>query len=250
MRLLVYSHDAFGLASIRRILTTSQQLRNCVPNLSMLILSGSHMLQQLRLPPGLDYIKLPCVYECDEETFDSRLLRTLPEDAIALRSRLIRTAILSFQPDVFLVDQTPAGLEEELLPTLNDLNLSHSCCQLVLLLENDLDEPDGKCPAFTQEKFNSVIARHYNEVWVIGLCDIRDVLEKYPFSPTVAGKVRLFNDISHKSSVFAACDAVVDRRAAIKPVESIDVSETRSPLPLWPYSSLREMGQCCLAQVF
>ena len=61
MRLLVYSHDAFGLGNIRRMLAICEHLLSEIPDLSILLLSGSPMLQGFRLPKGLDYIKLPCL---------------------------------------------------------------------------------------------------------------------------------------------------------------------------------------------
>ena len=56
MKLMVYSHDAFGLGNIRRMLEICQYLLKAIPNLSILLVSGSPMLQSFRLPPGLDYI--------------------------------------------------------------------------------------------------------------------------------------------------------------------------------------------------
>jgi predicted glycosyltransferase len=61
MRLLVYSHDTFGLGNIRRMLAICEHLLDAIPNLSILLLSGSPMLQGFRIPKNLDYIKLPCL---------------------------------------------------------------------------------------------------------------------------------------------------------------------------------------------
>ncbi|RMF26089.1 MAG: glycosyltransferase, partial [Cyanobacteria bacterium J083] len=41
MRLVVYSHDAFGLGNIRRMLAICQHLLATIPNVSILVLSGS-----------------------------------------------------------------------------------------------------------------------------------------------------------------------------------------------------------------
>ena len=60
-RIMVYSHDAFGLGNIRRMLSICKYLIKYISNLSILLVSGSPMLQSFRLPQGLDYIKLPCL---------------------------------------------------------------------------------------------------------------------------------------------------------------------------------------------
>ena len=61
MRLMVYSHDSFGLGNIRRMLAICQHLLATIPELSVLIVSGSPMIHSFRLPQRLDYIKLPCL---------------------------------------------------------------------------------------------------------------------------------------------------------------------------------------------
>jgi predicted glycosyltransferase len=58
-KIVVYSHDTFGLGNIRRMLVIAQSLVESDPNTSVLILSGSPMLHAFRIPPQIDYIKLP-----------------------------------------------------------------------------------------------------------------------------------------------------------------------------------------------
>ena len=146
MKLLVYSHDAFGLGNIRRMLAVCQHLLGVIPNLSILVLSGSPALHSLRLPRGLDYIKLPCVSRNTKGELDVRFLGESLEVTMRLRSQLIRAAIANFQPDLFLVDKKPTGLEGELEPALADLKANHSQCKLVLLLRDILDAPKQQFP--------------------------------------------------------------------------------------------------------
>jgi len=58
---MVYSHDTFGLGNIRRMLAICSHLHASIPDLSILIVSGSPMLQSFRVAQGIDYIKLPCL---------------------------------------------------------------------------------------------------------------------------------------------------------------------------------------------
>ncbi|TLY79434.1 MAG: glycosyltransferase, partial [Gammaproteobacteria bacterium] len=58
--MLVYSHDTFGLGNIKRMLEISKHLVAAYGNVSVLIISGSPMLHAFRIPPRIDYIKLPC----------------------------------------------------------------------------------------------------------------------------------------------------------------------------------------------
>src|SRR5260370_30841561 len=61
MRLMVYSHDTFGLGNIRRMLAICKHLHASIPDLSILIVSGSPMLQRFRIEPAIDSITFPCL---------------------------------------------------------------------------------------------------------------------------------------------------------------------------------------------
>jgi len=60
-KILVYSHDTYGLGNIRRMLSVVEHLVKNDPDVCALILSGSPMMQAFRLSPRIDYIKLPCL---------------------------------------------------------------------------------------------------------------------------------------------------------------------------------------------
>lgn len=142
MRLMVYSHDAFGLGNIRRMLAICEHLLYEIPELSILLLSGSPMLQGFRLPKGLDYIKLPCLNRGQTGEIAVKYLGMGIEETIKLRSELILSAAVNFQPDLFLVDKKPYGMKNELTDTLNYLHSQLSKTKLVLLLRDILDCPE------------------------------------------------------------------------------------------------------------
>lgn len=61
IRLLVYSHDAFGLGNIRWMLAICQHLLATIPEVSILVLSSSPVIHNFKITARLDYIKLPCL---------------------------------------------------------------------------------------------------------------------------------------------------------------------------------------------
>ena len=75
MKLLVYSHDAYGLGNICRMLAICHHLLDTIPNLSILVLSGSPMLHSFRLPAGLDYLKLPCLHRDENGDLSAKYLK-------------------------------------------------------------------------------------------------------------------------------------------------------------------------------
>lgn len=97
MRLIVYSHDAFGLGNIRRMLAICQYLLDTTPSLSILLLSGSPVLHSFRLPQGLDYIKLPCLGRDETGALSTRYLPTNTEETANFRADLIQIAVANFQ---------------------------------------------------------------------------------------------------------------------------------------------------------
>src|SRR5881394_1912033 len=52
-RILVYSHDTFGLGNIKRMLEISKHLVAAYGNVSVLIISGSPMVHAFRIPPRI-----------------------------------------------------------------------------------------------------------------------------------------------------------------------------------------------------
>ena len=60
-RILIYSHDTYGLGNIRRMLEIATHLAGALDGASVLMLSGSPMVQGFRIAPQVDYIKLPSV---------------------------------------------------------------------------------------------------------------------------------------------------------------------------------------------
>ncbi|MEN3329967.1 MAG: hypothetical protein V7638_4774, partial [Acidobacteriota bacterium] len=60
-RILLYSHDTFGLGNIRRTLLLAQEVIEQYPKAAVLLVTGSQMIHSFRIPEGVDYIKLPCL---------------------------------------------------------------------------------------------------------------------------------------------------------------------------------------------
>jgi predicted glycosyltransferase len=190
MKLMVYSHDAFGLGNIRRMLAICEYLLETLPKISILVVSGSPALHSLRLPPGLDYIKLPCMGRNESGEVGMKYLDTSIGDAVKLRSALILTAIMNFKPDLFLVDKKPDGLEGELNASLSYLKTHCPNTKLVLLLRDILDRPEVTVTQWQRHSYYNMIDAHYDAVWVVGMPEIFDVCKEYCFPEKIARKTR------------------------------------------------------------
>lgn len=190
MRLMVYSHDAFGLGNLRRMLSICEYLLKDHNNLSILLVSGSPMLQAFRLPKGLDYIKLPCLNRGQSGTLSAKYLGTELEETLKWRSHLIHSAALHFKPDVLLVDKKPYGIQKELLSTLEYLAAHLPNTKKALLLRDILDSPAKTIGEWKQHGYYEAIQSWYDQVLVVGMAELFEVAQEYQFPLPIAQTVR------------------------------------------------------------
>ncbi|MEO0375411.1 MAG: glycosyltransferase [Cyanobacteria bacterium P01_A01_bin.17] len=190
MRLMVYSHDAFGLGNLRRMLAICEHLLNRWHNLSILLVSGSPMLQGFRLPEGLDYIKLPCLNRGVSGDLSAKYLKTTADETIAFRSHLILSAAKHFKPDLLLVDKKPYGIQQELAHTLAYIERKLPQSKCVLLLRDILDAPEKMRQEWLTQGHYQAIQAHYDQVLVVGMPEVFDLAQEYQFPLPAARKVR------------------------------------------------------------
>ena len=190
MRLMVYSHDSFGLGNIRRMLAICEHLLDTVPDLSVLIVSGSPMLQSFRVQQGIDYIKLPCLKRAESGDLGVRFLDLGVEQIVRLRRELILSTIVSFEPEVVLVDKKPDGLAGEMEPSLRYIKCHLPRTRIMLVLRDILDAPARTISAWTHRGCYNTVQWYYDDVLVLGTRQIFDACSEYCFPKAVRAKVR------------------------------------------------------------
>lgn len=190
-RVLIYSHDTFGLGNIRRMLAIAQQLTESDPNLYVLMVTGSPMLQSFRLHPRIDFIKLPCLSRNKQGKYEVRAMPLSPEKLLKMRARLIQGAIEDFHPDMILVDKKPLGVEGELELALNHLDQTPMIRpSMVLILRDILDDPEATREVWSKRGYHDAIAQFYDLILVLGQPEIFDLAEEYDFPETSRKKLR------------------------------------------------------------
>ncbi|MEM9535567.1 MAG: glycosyltransferase [Cyanobacteria bacterium P01_E01_bin.45] len=189
MKLMVYSHDTYGLGNIRRMLAICEHLLATIPNLSILLVSGAPMSHRFRMPIGLDYIKLPCLRRNESGEIAAKYLATSTEDTVRWRAESIRSAAMNFKPDLLLVDKKPHGLMGELHPTLDWLVTHSPATKLVLLLRDILHSPEKTIRDWQQYGYLDTLQDRFHRIWVVGDPTIYDVRQEYRLPAAVATKV-------------------------------------------------------------
>ena len=120
-RVLIYSHDTFGLGHLRRCRTIAHALVAAHPNLSVLILSGSPIIGSFDFRARVDFVRIPGVIKLRNGEYTSLNLHIDIDETLAMRSSIIKHTAEAFGPDVILVDKEPLGLRGEVEETLHML---------------------------------------------------------------------------------------------------------------------------------
>lgn len=173
-RVLIYSHDSFGLGHLRRCRAIANSLVRHNRDLSVLILSGSPMIGSFNFGRSVDFVRLPGIIKLRNGEYGSQSLQLRIEETVGLRSAIIRQTAATFDPDLFIVDKEPHGLRGEVMETL-DL-LAGRGVSLVLGLRDIMDGPDLLAPEWKRKHVMPTLRNLYNEIWVYGLPQICDPL--------------------------------------------------------------------------
>lgn len=189
-KILLYSHDTFGLGNIRRTLILAENFINEYPRASVLIITGSPVIHAFRMPRRVDYIKLPSVDRVEAETYAPLLLEDCGDEIRSTRGAILEQAVLGFDPDLFIVDKRPAGIDDELLGALRLLKSTNHRAKIVLGMRDILDDPSRTTKTLISNGSFDVIDRFYDEVWIYGSREVFDTAYEYGFPPTVAEKTK------------------------------------------------------------
>ena len=190
LRMLMYSHDTFGLGHLQRCLKLSRALIGALPDLSILIVTGSPVVHRFELPPRVDYIKLPAVRKIGPEKYEARSLNSPYECIADLRKALLLTTVRQFQPHLLLVDHSPTGMKGEMLPALEWLGSNHQQCVRILGLRDIIDDPLSVKALWEEQDTYSVLEKHYDSVLVYGPREIFDSAEAYNMSPAIRARMK------------------------------------------------------------
>lgn len=189
-KIVVYSHDTFGLGNVRRMLAITEHLLESIPDLSVLLISGSPMIHSFRLPANrFDYLKLPTIGRTLSGKYIAKKLQTNFNELVEVRSQIIRAAVANFKPDILIVDKKPRGIANELSSVLDLIHKDMPLTKVVLLLRDILDAPKTTHQIWQKNHYFQSIERYYDSILVMGSQKIFDLASEYRFPENIAKKV-------------------------------------------------------------
>ncbi len=188
-RLLLYSHDTYGLGHLRRTLAIAHQVAADLPDAHQLLITGSMVAGAFSLPPRLDMIKLPALSKRSSGQYTARALPLSLGDTLSWRKHMILQAATAFKPDLVLVDKSPAGVQGELLPTLRHLRAWAPTTQLVLGMRDIEDDPEVTLAEWRRADVPRLQTEIYDHLLYYGQRSVFDPVTAYRMSARAASKL-------------------------------------------------------------
>jgi predicted glycosyltransferase len=187
-RVLLYSHDSYGLGHVSRCRTIANALVEADSSISVLIISGSAVIGSYEFRSGIDFVRIPgVVKQIDTGEYDSANLRVGVEHTLEMRTRIIRDTADIYRPDLFIVDKEPLGLRGEVEPTLR--MLKERGTPIVMGLRDVMDDHEQLAIEWERKNIVPALRDLYDEIWIYGLPQINKPLQGIVVPPSVRHKL-------------------------------------------------------------
>jgi predicted glycosyltransferase len=173
-RVLIYSHDTFGLGHLRRCRAIAHALVEHNKDISVLIVTGSPIIGSFDFRARVDFVRVPGVIKLRNGDYTSLSLHIDTQQTLAMRSSIIHHVAEIFDPDLFIVDKEPLGLRGEVEESLHLLKARGT--PLILGLRDVMDEPSLLAPEWKRKNVVPALRDLYDDIWVYGLPQICDPL--------------------------------------------------------------------------
>ena len=187
-RVLLYSHDTFGLGHLRRSRTIATALADADPNRSALIVTGSPIAGRFDFAERIDHVRLPGVVKQPDGSYTSLNLNMPIDEMVKLRGAIIAATARQFRPDLVIVDKEPWGFRGELRETLEAMRSAGA--RIVLGVRDVLDDDDVVRAEWARKNALEAVEKFYDEIWVYGIPAICQPLAGMGLSPRMQSRIR------------------------------------------------------------
>ncbi|MEM7293392.1 MAG: glycosyltransferase [Pseudomonadota bacterium] len=186
-RILIYSHDSFGLGHLRRCRAIAHSLVARYKGVSVLILSGSPIIGSFDFKARVDFVRIPGVIKLKDGEYTSLGLHIDLDQTLSMRESIIFHTADSFKPDIFIVDKEPTGLQGEVVSTLEMLRDRGTIN--VLGLRDVMDDALALKAEWERKQVEPVLDRLYHDIWVYGLQQMGNPVDNLGLSESIQRKI-------------------------------------------------------------
>jgi predicted glycosyltransferase len=196
-RVLIYSHDSFGLGHLRRCRKIAHSIVARRKAASVLILSGSPIIGSFDFRTRVDFVRIPGVIKLRSGEYSSLSLHMDIAEVLELRAAIIRHTAEVFAPDLLIVDKEPLGLRGEIHDTLRIMKAAGT--RLVLGLRDVMDDPESLALEWQRKNPMPALSDVYDNILVYGLPEIYDPLSGIDVPDGVREKMAYTGYLSSKN---------------------------------------------------
>jgi len=175
MKILMYSHDTFGLGHLRRARTIANSIAGTFDEASITIVSGSPLGQVYSYSDAVHVVQIPPVRKQGDGLYAAANGNATIEAVISARQAAIDAVCDEVNPDLMIVDKEPLGLQREMLPAL--VEHKRRGARTVLGLREVLDTPERLRSEWQRKGVFGHLEDLYDELWVYGPASFYDPLQ-------------------------------------------------------------------------
>lgn len=188
VRVLMYSHDTFGLGHLRRCRAIAHKLVETFKGVHVLIVSGSQIAGAFDFKARVDFVKIPSVIKLYNGEYTSISRHIDIQETLGWRKSIIQATASSFDPDILIVDKEPLGLKGELLPTLRMLKGRGR--RLIVGLRDVMDDAAALAAEWAARGVLAPMNAYFDEAWVYGPAGFHNPLAGVPLPAGFEERVR------------------------------------------------------------
>jgi len=177
-----------GLGHMHRNLLIAQTLAVANPGAAILVIAEAREASNFSLPSGVDCLTLPALCKQHDGVLQSRYLDLPLDNVVKLRSEVIHSALLSFNPDLLIVDHLPCGAYQELHSTLKALKEASNEIHFVLGVRDVLEDPEVVQKEWLTTKNRRILEELYDAIWIYSDPRVFDAVAEYSFPRDIAKK--------------------------------------------------------------
>ncbi len=187
LKILMYSHDTYGLGHIRRTLAIAKSIRSIPANI--LILTGSPLVGRFNIPRNVDFVRIPGMIKITNEEYLPLSMKLEATQVLKIRESIIFSTAESFAPNFFVVDKAPLGLKKEVVKTLNWIKQSLRTCKTILGLRDIMDSSEETVREWKDKDVYGAMDQLYDEIWVYGVKEYYNPITEYKIPDKIANKI-------------------------------------------------------------
>lgn len=204
-RILMYSHDTFGLGHLRRCRAIAHSIVEQFKGVSILIISGSQIAGAFDFKARVDFVKIPSVIKLYNGEYDSIGEYIDIEEILQMRKLIIQKTAEAFNPDIFIVDKEPMGLKGELVPTLEMFKGTNT--KTILGLRDVMDSTKLLEKEWSKQSMLEKIDKYYDAAWIYGPEHFWNPLEGLDVPDNLKSKIKYVGFLDRETQSVASSES-------------------------------------------